>query len=326
MKQKNLPIKSFIQKSDRLIARLIQKKTPATLYDPPRYLFEGGGKRLRTGMTLLSYGLVKKNIEQALPAAAAVEILHNFSLVHDDIMDHDELRRGRQTVHTKWNESIAILSGDLLAAKAYQALSLLPDKVLKKALTIFNDGFISLCEGQAMDKEFESRTHVSRKEYLTMIRLKTAALFETAMRLGIVVACGKPAQEKAVIQFARAFGLAFQIQDDWLDITGDEKTFGKDIGSDLIEHKKTFISILVSEHPEGPAWLNQFRPENDEEQHRQKLEEFKIFLKSGGIEERVKKTIFGYIRQAVAALSIFPSSPAHEQLATTAIKLWQRNQ
>lgn len=326
MKRKNVSLQALIKKSDKMIAHFIRKPYPRTLYDPPRYLFEGGGKRLRTAMTLLACGLLRKDMEKALPAAVAVEILHNFSLVHDDIMDHDELRRGRPTIHTKWNESVAILSGDLLAAKAYQSLSLLPDAVLKKALIIFNNGFISLCEGQAMDKEFETSEDVSLKEYLAMIQLKTAALFETAMLLGITVARGKSSHEKAAVQFGRAFGLAFQIQDDWLDIAGNEKTFGKDIGSDLIEQKKTYISILVSKHPEGRQWLDRFGPQFPPDEHRRNLESFKQFLKSSGIEKQVHKTFFNYIQKASQALDTFAVTPAKEELSQLTLRLWQRNQ
>lgn len=316
----------MIRGTDLAIRKLIGKKNPVTLYEPARYLFEGGGKRLRSVMTLLAYGLIRPDYEKALPAAAAVEILHNFSLVHDDIMDHDDLRRGRPTVHKKWNESIAILSGDLLAAKAYQSLGRLPEKSIRKSLEIFNSGFISLCEGQALDKEFETCERVDIKDYLKMIGLKTAALFVTAMRLGIVAASGKPAQEKNAADFGHAFGLAFQIQDDLLDITGNEKTLGKDIGSDLVEQKKTYVSILVSRHPEGPAWLKRFRPGRSEQEHRLDLEAFKTFLTASGIHSAAEKAIASYINKAIAALEKFPYSAAQEELIMMTLRLWKRNQ
>ena len=326
LKTKSLSVPQMIRATDRAIDATIRKKNPSTLYDPPRYLFKGGGKRLRAVMTLLSYGMIRPDIMKALPAAAAVEILHNFSLVHDDIMDHDDLRRGRPTIHKQWNENIAILSGDLLAAKAYQSLSGLPEPVLKKALSIFNDGFIALCEGQALDKEFESRDNVSLKDYRTMIGLKTAALFTTAMRLGAVTASARPKQEQAAADFGRHFGLAFQIQDDLLDITGDEQTLGKDIGSDLIEQKKTYISILVNRHAEGHAWLNRFFKGQDEQAHHDQLKLFRTFLLSSGIQQTVEKTISSHIHRAIAILKSFPDSASRHELTELTTRLWKRRQ
>ncbi len=316
----------MILETDRAIEALIRKKRPSTLYDPPRYLFKGGGKRLRAVMTLLSYGMIRTDIRRALPAAAAVEILHNFSLVHDDIMDHDDLRRGRPTVHKKWNENIAILSGDLMAAKAYQSLSELPAETLRKALPVFNDGFVSLCEGQALDKEFESRETVTVREYLNMIGLKTAALFVTAMKLGAVTATARPGYIRIAEEFGRHFGLAFQIQDDLLDITGDEQTLGKDIGSDLIEKKKTYITILTDRHSDGRKWLDRFQPGQDEHRHREQLTAFQEFLNSSGIRKTVEQTIRKHITRAIEVLGSFPDTGSRMELYEMTLRLWKRKQ
>lgn len=318
-------VPSLVASINKTIFSYIRKKKPITLYEPPQYLFQGGGKRLRAVMLVLCSTLNGRNYRHALHAAAAVEILHNFSLIHDDIMDNDDMRRGRETIHKKWNPNIAILSGDFLAAAAYKALSQCPKDVLPYVSNIFADGFIELCEGQALDKEFETQTTVSEKDYMNMIRQKTAVLFGAATRIGGIIGGVSPKQEKALRDFGLHFGLAFQIQDDLLDIISDENTFGKNIGSDLIEKKKTYLSILASRSEQGRGLLDTFSPEHPETRHRQLLTEFIDFLDSSGIRKQTQRRIDSHFKSALKNLNGFKNTPAKNRLLEITHQAWHRS-
>lgn len=296
------------------LGKVLRKKRPVTLYEPARYLMQGGGKRIRSVVTLLCAAAVGGRIDHAISAATAVELLHNFSLVHDDIMDRDELRRGRPTVHTKWDTNIAILTGDLMAALAVQSLSALPPRTLAAVLPVFTRGYIELCEGQALDKEFENRKNVSESDYLDMIAGKTAALFATAAEIGALAGGGKPATVKRLRTFGHGIGMAFQIQDDFLDIVGHERTLGKDVGSDLIEHKKTILSLAAARHPEGRRLMKRFRADNSARQHADALRQFRDFLMKSGIATRTERHIATYLAKARQALRPLPDGIARRQL------------
>jgi len=317
-------IEKIIRDIQKTIDGYISKPNPKTLYDPARYLFTGGGKRLRAVMTLLAYALHKPDYRKALPAAAAVEILHNFSLVHDDIMDNDDLRRGRPTLHKRWDVNVAILSGDLLAAIAYKSLSACDTPKLQEIVEIFSEGFIELCEGQALDKEFESQKKISLKAYLDMIRKKTAALFRVSMHLGVALSGARAAFVRMASDYGRHFGTAFQIQDDLLDVTGDEKTFGKDIGSDLIEKKKTYVTILADQHPDGRRLLEKFHPDNPKNVHLEALKTFNEFLTASRIRHQIESVVDRHLRDAMQCLAAFPDSPARRQLVELTIRMWKR--
>lgn len=276
-------------------------------------------------MLVLCSALNGRNYHHALHAAAAVEILHNFSLIHDDIMDNDDMRRGRKTIHKKWNQNIAILSGDFLAAAAYKALSQCPKEVLPHVSNIFADGFIELCEGQALDKEFETQPSVTEKDYMNMIRQKTAVLFSAATRIGGVVGGVSYGQEKALRDFGLHFGLAFQIQDDLLDIISDETTFGKNIGSDLIEKKKTYLSILASKSKTGRRLLNTFSPVHSESRHRELLAEFINFLDTSGIQKQTLKQIDHHFKSALKNLNGFKNTHAKNRLIEITHQAWHRS-
>jgi len=299
---------------ERSLRASIRKKRPRSLSDPSHYLLASGGKRLRSVLLLLSSMVVGGSYKRALPAAAAVELLHNFSLVHDDIMDHDDMRRGRETVHKKWDADVAILAGDFLSALSIQALAQLGAKEMSRALPIFAGGYVALCEGQAMDKEFEVRTDVTLKPYLRMIAGKTAALFSTAAEIGAVIGGGTTKQIKALRQFGHDLGMAFQIQDDLLDIIADEAVLGKNIGSDLIEKKKTYVSLTVEIHPGGRDLLNMFNMSNSEERHLQVLQEFREFLQSSGIQRATEIAIRRYLTRARKHLVNLPDNSANSVL------------
>ncbi|MDZ7344400.1 MAG: polyprenyl synthetase family protein [candidate division KSB1 bacterium] len=221
---------------------------PQSLYEPIRYAMEGNGKRIRPVLLLLTCDALHASVEEALPAAAAVELMHNFTLVHDDIMDRDDTRRGRLTVHSKWDTDVALLAGDGLVALAYRSLLRLRTPHLPEIARVFTNGIIELCEGQALDREFEQRDDVTLSHYLTMIKKKTARLLAICTEIGALIAEASPAQLRQLRRFGEHLGLAFQIQDDLLDITSAQEILGKDFGSDVKRGKRTFLFIHAMEH------------------------------------------------------------------------------
>lgn len=235
------------------IARLpLDKTEPSGLYAPIRYILEDGGKRIRPLLCLMGADLYGNHPERALAAAVAVEVFHNFTLLHDDIMDKAELRRGRPTVHLKWGESGAILSGDAMLILAYQILqggtAAYGTELLSELLAVFNRAAMEVCQGQQYDMEFEvCQNPVTREAYIEMIRLKTSVLLAAALEMGAVVGGASREERAALYEFGVNLGLAFQIQDDLLDTYGDEQTFGKTIGGDIAVGKKTFLHITAME-------------------------------------------------------------------------------
>jgi geranylgeranyl pyrophosphate synthase len=216
-------------------------------YEPIHYINRLSGKKIRPILTVLTGLAVGGKIENLLPPAAAVELLHNFSLVHDDIMDDDDTRRGNQTVHVKWDIGTAILTGDGLLGLAYRKLLSTPNISNLEIARLFTDAMVEICEGQALDKTFEEKKSITEKEYLEMIRKKTATLIQLACQIGAIVGEGKPEEIQSLTEFGWLVGMGFQIQDDLLDLFADEEMLGKRIGSDVLMNKKTIMSIRLSE-------------------------------------------------------------------------------
>ena len=233
------------------LANFIKRSVPKSLYEPAKYILAAGGKRIRPVLVLCACEAVGGKNEAALHAAAGLEILHNFTLVHDDIMDHAASRRGRPTVHTKWDESIAILAGDVLLGLAYRALLHSNTPRIQELSNIFTEGVIEVCEGQAYDKEFERRKKVDLEEYLLMIRKKTGTMVAVATEVGAILGNASPDERAALKTYGDLVGQAFQIQDDLLDVIADEKKFGKTIGGDIVEGKKTFLLITALQKAKG---------------------------------------------------------------------------
>ena len=222
--------------------------SPRALYDPCDYILTLGGKRIRPAALLLGYQLFRDDVAMALPAAWAVELFHNFSLMHDDIMDAAPLRRGQPTVHTKWNTTTGILSGDVMLIFAYRHLSSIePSEIALALIKTFNRVATEVCEGQQMDVEFETRNDVSIAEYLRMIELKTAVLLGGALEMGAICAQAPAADAHHLYEFGRLAGIAFQLQDDLLDTYGDPQKFGKQVGGDILQNKKTFLVLKTLE-------------------------------------------------------------------------------
>ncbi|MDY9918526.1 geranylgeranyl diphosphate synthase, type II [Porphyromonadaceae bacterium NLAE-zl-C104] len=236
-------ISVFEKLIDDSIRRVLKDYQPRTLFAPAEYILSLGGKRLRPLLTLMAADLFGKNPEEVLDAALAVEIFHNFSLVHDDLMDNADLRRGYPTVHKKWSENSAILSGDALVIEAYRYIAKVPVDVLPDILELFSTTAMEICEGQQYDMDFEQRLDVREEEYIEMIRLKTAVLIACALKIGAIIA-GAPTEDADLLyEFGINIGLAFQLKDDLLDVYGNPETFGKKIGGDILCNKKTFLLI-----------------------------------------------------------------------------------
>lgn len=240
----------------------LKKLNPVNLYSPVEYSLEMGGKRLRPVLLLLSYNMFSDSVRNAIPAALAIEIFHNFTLLHDDIMDKAEVRRNRPTVHKKFSENSAILSGDVMAFLSYQYLLECKSENLHEVLGLFTKTAIEVCEGQQLDMEFENRLNVEESEYLEMIRLKTAVLLACGLKAGALLANADIKIANQLYEYGINLGIAFQLQDDLLDSFGSQESFGKKIGGDILANKKTFLSIKALENATGEvkselvSWLN----------------------------------------------------------------------
>jgi geranylgeranyl diphosphate synthase type II len=236
---------------EEYLASFVRKSVPGSLYEPAKYILAAGGKRIRPVLVLCACEAVGAEKERAIHAAAGLEILHNFTLVHDDIMDNAASRRGRPTVHTKWDSNVAILAGDVLLGLAYRALLQSDTASIQELSKIFTEGVIEVCEGQAYDKEFESRRKVTLDEYLLMIRKKTGTMVAVAMEVGAILGDGSEYERAALKSYGELVGEAFQVQDDLLDVIADEKKFGKTIGGDIVEGKKTYLLITALGRAKG---------------------------------------------------------------------------
>lgn len=223
------------------------KATPAGLYDPIRYVLSMGGKRIRPVLMLMAYNLYREDLERIVPLALGLETYHNYTLLHDDLMDHADLRRGKPTVHKKWNENTAILSGDSMLVWAYSLMQQAPAEYLSAVLDLFTRTALEIGEGQQYDIDFEERQDVTEAEYIEMIRLKTSVLLACALKIGALVGGAEARDAELLYQFGEKIGLAFQLQDDYLDVYGQSEKFGKKIGGDILCNKKTYLLIKAFE-------------------------------------------------------------------------------
>ena len=222
-------------------------RSPQGLYDPIVYVLSGGGKRLRPVLMMMAYNLYKEDFSGIWGPIAGIEIYHNHTLLHDDLMDHAEVRRGRQTVHKKWSENAAILSGDAMLIIAYHYMSQCPKEYLKQILELFTNTSLEVCEGQQLDMEFEQRHNVCSTEYLEMIRLKTSVLLAASLKIGAILGDASSEDADKLYSFGLNMGIAFQLKDDMLDVYGDETVFGKKIGGDILCNKKTYLLVKALE-------------------------------------------------------------------------------
>ncbi len=295
-------ISAYTNYIEREIARLDFPLHPSNLYDPLRYFMQLGGKRMRPILTLLGAELFGEQKENAINAALSVETFHNFSLIHDDIMDEAPLRRNQATVHEKWNQNIAILSGDVLFVKAFQLLAKHDLKHLSQLLDLFNKTAIEVCEGQQMDMDFETRTDVSIDEYIEMIRLKTSVLLGCALEMGAIIANASENDKRHLYEFGQNIGIAFQIQDDILDLYADPEKFGKQVGGDVISNKKTLLNLKALELATSNQqdYLKELAVEKD---HSKKIIETTQIYNEIGAKEACEVVMQAYYEKAVTALN-----------------------
>ena len=230
------------------LAQLPYNREPQSLYEPIKYVLSMGGKRVRPVLMLLAYNMYKENPERILSSACALETYHNYTLLHDDLMDNADLRRGHETVHRKWDANTAILSGDSMLVLAYERMAQCPKEKLAEVLHLFTETALEIGEGQQYDMEFENRTDVTEAEYIEMIRLKTSVLLACAVKMGAILADASAEDADNLYKFGEQIGLAFQLQDDFLDVYGDPAVFGKAIGGDITSNKKTFMLINAFNH------------------------------------------------------------------------------
>lgn len=294
---------SSIENYTRLIENTLARQDfdgqPTELYDPISYILSLGGKRLRPAMTLAACEMLGGSLDDAIMPAMGIEIFHNFTLLHDDIMDNAPLRRGKKTVHEKWNSNIAILSGDAMLVKAYQYVASVNKDILPHVLKSFSKAALEICEGQQYDLNFETQKEVSEEEYLEMIRLKTSVLLGCALEIGALVGSAKQTEAKKLYNFGVNIGIAFQIQDDLLDAFGNPEKFGKTPGGDILNDKKTLLAIHARKH--ATAQQKQAL-EGNYPSDQEKVNTIKNIFEEAGSKEYALQKMDSYYRDALRNL------------------------
>lgn len=294
----------LMQMVNNAIESLPYDRKPQALYTPIQYVLSLGGKRLRPVLMLMAYNMYKEDVERILMPAIAIETYHNFTLLHDDLMDRAEVRRGNPCVHIKWNDNTAILSGDNMLVLAFYRMIQCEDKYMPSVMRLFTETALEIDEGQQYDIDFETRSDVTEEEYIEMIRLKTSVLLACALKIGAILGGASEQDAETLYEFGEKLGLAFQLQDDYLDVYGDFKTFGKQIGGDIMCNKKTYMLInaqlLANEEQanELNMWLNKEHPEREE-----KVAAVTRLYDEIGVPQLVRNKINQYYQEAAQALS-----------------------
>ncbi|NLO71441.1 MAG: polyprenyl synthetase family protein [Porphyromonadaceae bacterium] len=303
-------------------------RKPIGLYEPIGYILSLGGKRIRPVVTLMTYNLYADDVSTAMKPALGLEVFHNFTLLHDDIMDRADMRRGKPTVHKKWDDNTAILSGDVMQIEAYKLIAETPEKHLKAVLDLFSKTAAEICEGQQYDMEFESRDNVSAEEYIEMIRLKTAVLIAAGAKIGAILGGGTKEDAEHLYKFGNAIGLAFQRKDDLLDVYGNEADFGKKIGGDILCNKKTYLLIhaLKNATGEDADTLNYWLRNKDENQSKSKIKAVTEIYNRLGIKEACEAKMESYYHEAVENLAkVQVPKEKKQELRALTQKLMSRN-
>lgn len=300
---------------------------PQGLYEPINYVLALGGKRIRPALTLMACNLFNEYIDEAIAPALGIEVFHNFTLLHDDIMDRADIRRGRPTVHKKWNDNTAILSGDVMQIAAYQLIAKTPTAYLKPVLDLFSATAREICEGQQYDVDFETRNDVTAEEYLEMIRLKTAVLLACSLKTGALIGGATAIDADELYEFGINLGLAFQLKDDLLDVYGDEATFGKKIGGDILCNKKTYMLISALDRAEGADFdkLNYYLKKSYQ-QPEDKINQVTEMYNKLGVKKICEDKMIFYFDKAIANLNKTQVDEAKKhELRNLAEKLLARN-
>lgn len=307
------------------ISQLDWTREPKGLYEPIAYAMASGGKRLRPQFVLLAAQIFDGQPEDAMPAALAVELFHNFTLLHDDVMDHASVRRGRPTVHIRWNDNTAILSGDQMLIEAYKQLGRLKSDCLPHVLRLFNRMATEVCEGQQYDVDYENKADTTLDDYLMMIRLKTSVLLATALQIGACIAGADDAMQQALYAFGIHIGLAFQIQDDVLDVYGDPATFGKAIGGDILCNKKTYVLLTALAMADAATRTElQALLAATTADPQAKIQAVTALYNRIGVRTVCEQAIEAYIAQALDDLKVLPDNAGTQALRELAQQLQNR--
>ena len=302
-------------------------RQPASLYEPVKYVLSIGGKRMRPVLMLLAYNLFKENPQSILNQACALETYHNYTLLHDDLMDNADLRRGHETVHKRWDANTAILSGDSMLVLAFQQMAQCPEDKLKAVLDLFTETALEIGEGQQYDMDFEHRMDVREDEYIEMIRLKTSVLLACALKMGALLADASAEDADLLYKFGEQIGLAFQLQDDFLDVYGDTKVFGKAIGGDIVSNKKTFmlINAFLRANEQQRAELHRW-VEATEFDEQEKIVAVTRLYNEIGIDKLAQERIDHYFKQGLACLeAVKIDAERKANLMAYVYKLMKRN-
>ena len=308
-------VAELTEKVTTALEQLPYDRQPQGLYAPIKYVLSLGGKRIRPVLMLMAYNMYREDVDRIMPVALGLEVYHNFTLLHDDLMDRADVRRGKPCVHKVWNDNTAILSGDNMLVMAYQMMSRCPSSALPSVISIFTETALQIDEGQQYDMEFEQRTDVTEREYLEMIRLKTSVLLACALQIGALLGGASKADAQALYAYGEKVGLAFQLQDDYLDVYGDFETFGKAIGGDILCNKKTFMLINALAHApehlraELQGWLaaTEYDPA-------EKIEAVRHIYTQVGVDQMAKEKISFYIAQAEDALRALPIAEERKEI------------
>ena len=277
------------------------KHNPQSLFEPITYILSLGGKRVRPALALMSYNLYKGDVERVIPIALAIEVFHNFTLLHDDLMDRADIRRGKPTVHIKWNDNVAVLSGDAMLIEAYKEIAKIESAFLPEVLELFSDTATEICCGQQLDMEFEQRTDVTVAEYIEMIRLKTTVLLACALKEGAIVGGASEPDANNLYDFGINVGLGFQLKDDLLDVYGDSQSFGKRIGGDILCNKKTFLLISALKDTEAKEELMTWIDKTDFDET-EKIKAVTDIYNRLDLKQKSEALIDEYYKKAIACL------------------------
>ncbi|MFT2009669.1 polyprenyl synthetase family protein [Pontibacter sp. 13R65] len=313
---------------NQTLSTLQYGENPTELYEPIRYIMSLGGKRIRPLLVLLAAKMYNDDVENVLLPAAAVEVFHNFTLMHDDIMDKAPLRRGQQTVHEKWNANTAILSGDVMLVRAYQLLLGIEQDKLAKVLQNFSETAAQVCEGQQLDMNFEQRELVTIEEYIQMITLKTAVLVGFSLELGATLQGATAADANHLKLFGDNIGIAFQLRDDLLDVYGDKAKFGKQVGGDILSDKKTFLMLtaLQQANEEQQSIIRQWRNKTDEAIAEEKVQAVTAVYDALNIRQQTEQQIDTYFHKALAHLEAVAVAPEKKAMVRgLALQLMERD-
>jgi len=312
---------------ENALANLKFPEEPQNLYEPIKYILFTGGKRLRPLLTLASCNLFKESVDKAIHPALSIEVFHNFTLVHDDIMDNADIRRGKKTVHNKWNSNVGILSGDAMSILAYKLLSKTDKQFVIPILETFNEFSLGICEGQQLDMDFENVKYITQDEYTQMIRLKTAILLKGALQIGAIIGEATDSDINEIGLFGLNLGIAFQLQDDLLDVYGDTKVFGKKLGGDILANKKTILTVKAFSKAKGASLetLNRLYQSNSADPEKKIYEVIKIFNETN-VKEEIEQLIVNYHSKAIDSFNkISVPTSRKEVLLGISDKIMSRN-